>query len=428
MPEINVGINAKSAVAGAKRVNSALGSIASKGKSLITTVFSPLNALIGGIGAGAAVVGLASVADEFTIMATQLEYLTGSAAAAAEAEEELYRISKLTGTQMAENTGTFTKLALASEMTGLSMAENLKVQEMLAVTMIKTGTSGQQASAAMLQLSQALASGKLQGDEFRSMAENAPAVLSQLATALGVTRGELKAMSTDGQLTSEVLGKAFLDMADNAGQSMGEDLPETVQQGWNAIVLAFKEAWDEINDQTGIMGYFREALLSLATWIEEKTPTFVMWFQEMVAEIQKNWPTMNGFIETLWEKLGKLFTSVEERMPTMTEFFSNLSTVVDTATTAIGWFIEKMQWIVTNWETLKAIDSYSPPAILMRAGAAYFGGERLPDVWDAATDFSPFPDSGGDSSGGTNINISQQQSRSDINNIISETQRQEARQ
>ena len=79
MPEINIAINARGAVAGAKKVNTALGSIATRGSSLISKVFSPMTAAIAGLGGAAAIVGITRITDQFTVMASQLEYVTGSA-------------------------------------------------------------------------------------------------------------------------------------------------------------------------------------------------------------------------------------------------------------------------------------------------------------------------------------------------------------
>lgn len=68
--------------------------------------------------------------------------------------------------------------------------------------------------AAMLQLQQALASGRLQGDEFRSITENAPILQDMIAKTMGITRGELKKLSTEGQITSDIIKRSILDNMD----------------------------------------------------------------------------------------------------------------------------------------------------------------------------------------------------------------------
>lgn len=68
--------------------------------------------------------------------------------------------------------------------------------------------------AAMLQLQQALASGRLQGDEFRSITENAPILQDMIAKTMGITRGELKKLSTEGKITSDIIKRSILDNMD----------------------------------------------------------------------------------------------------------------------------------------------------------------------------------------------------------------------
>jgi len=70
---------------------------------------------------------------------------------------------------------------------------------------IANGASAQAASAAFLQLSQALGSGRLQGDEFRSIAEQVPGILRLVADEMGVTVGQLKKLGADGKITSDIL-------------------------------------------------------------------------------------------------------------------------------------------------------------------------------------------------------------------------------
>jgi len=351
MPQINVGINARGAERGAKRVSNALGSIGRKASNIVKTAFNPLGIALTTIVSGAGVVGLAKIADKYTVMATQLEYVTGSAQDASYAQDELYQISKLTGTQMQDNAGTLVKLQQASAMTGLTMGENLQVIKGLNSLMIKTGTSGIQASNAMLQLSQALTSGKLSGDEFRSMAENAPGVLNEMGKAMGFARSELKAMSTQGELTSDRLGAALLKIAQDAEKSM-EDMPETVHQGWNAVVLSFERAWDIINDETGIMGYLRTALMKLASWIEEKTPAFSMWFLDMVENVRANMPDMVDSLYDVRDSLIELYNKALVTLPNMEEFFINISHIAQISAKSLDWFIGKMQWIFDNWNKI----------------------------------------------------------------------------
>ncbi len=284
---------------------------AAKAKKALKSIGSAANSLggvLGIAGTGAAALGLVRVADAYSVMGSQLEYVTGSAEKAEHVQSQLYEISKQTGTNMKENADSFTKLTQAQEQTGLTTEQNLKVIGTLNALMIKTGTSGSQASAAMLQLSQALTSGKLAGDEFRSMSENAPGLLNALGEAMQIPRDQLKQMASDGELTSERLAQAFLDIAESGAVAF-EDLPETASKGWNAVVLAFEQAWDKINDKTGIMKSLHDMLLEVGNWLEENTERFVEW-AEQIKTISGFEVSMTGSLNSMADSFGTLLGAV----------------------------------------------------------------------------------------------------------------------
>lgn len=75
--------------------------------------------------------------------------------------------------------------------------------------MIVGGVGAQEQASALFQLSQALGSGRLQGDEFRTIAESAPIILDVVAEYMGKSRAEVKKLAGDGKLTSQVLFEAI---------------------------------------------------------------------------------------------------------------------------------------------------------------------------------------------------------------------------
>lgn len=93
------------------------------------------------------------------------------------------------------------------------------------------GTGVQQQKDAMLQLTQALGSGKLQGDEFRSIAEAAPLIEQMVAKEMGVTQGQLKKLSSQGVVTADVLRDAILHNAKEINAQF-ESMPMT----WGAMM------------------------------------------------------------------------------------------------------------------------------------------------------------------------------------------------
>lgn len=91
----------------------------------------------------------------------------------------------------------------------------------------KIGRAGaEEISSAMYQITQSLASGRLAGDEFRTVSENAPIVVEKIAQYLGVAKGEVKALGADGKLTADVLKNSLLAAAEEINKEF-ETLPKT---------------------------------------------------------------------------------------------------------------------------------------------------------------------------------------------------------
>lgn len=118
------------------------------------------------------------------------------------------------------------------------------------------GASLEQQKAGTLQITQALASGVLRGDEFNSMMENAPLVAQKLARHLGVSVGQLRAMAKDGQLTGDTLKNALLGSAVETNTEFAK-MPMTfadmMTQVGNVASYAFQpliQAWQEFINST----------------------------------------------------------------------------------------------------------------------------------------------------------------------------------
>lgn len=126
------------------------------------------------------------------------------------------------------------KLNLLASDAFSSNEQAIAFAEQLNKMFVVSGTSAQEASAAMYQLNQAMASGRLQGDEFRSIIENAPMLANAIAKSLGVSRAKLKEMSSEGEITANVIKKAMADCADEVDAKFSQ-MPITFSQSMNLI-------------------------------------------------------------------------------------------------------------------------------------------------------------------------------------------------
>lgn len=123
----------------------------------------------------------------------------------------------------------YVKLRQSNAAVGLSMGQTMTVTKAFAAALRLSGATGQAASSALLQFGQAMAKGKLDGDEFRTVAENASEVLRILERQLGKTRGELLEMREKGLLTAKMMADALTAEADQLLDRM-RNLPPTLDQ------------------------------------------------------------------------------------------------------------------------------------------------------------------------------------------------------
>jgi tape measure domain-containing protein len=141
--------------------------------------------------------------------------------------------------------GIVAKDAFSSNEEAVAFAEQLNKQFAI------SGSSVSETTNAMYQLMQAMAAGKLQGDEFRSIMENAPMLAQAIARYMGKTQGELKEMSSEGLITADIIKNALFSTADETNKRF-EKLPKTFSRVWtefkNEALMAFNPILNKLNE------------------------------------------------------------------------------------------------------------------------------------------------------------------------------------
>lgn len=159
---------------------------------------------------GALVAGVIHLSDEYTVLQNKLKTVTDGEEELNQKTEETFALAQRLRTEWAATAQVYGRIQRSTEELGLSEDQVMKITENLSKAIKVSGATANETKSVLLQLGQAFGSGKLNGDEFRSVMENATEVGNVLAASLGVTRGELKALSSAGRITSAVLAKAFL--------------------------------------------------------------------------------------------------------------------------------------------------------------------------------------------------------------------------
>ena len=199
------------------------------------------------IGAGALVVGMVRGAASAEQLQLRLKLLSREYGETERVQQFVSQSAKTFGQSQMEASAGVADVYARLRPLGTSLAQIETVYKGFNAVALASGTSAEAASGAFLQLSQALGSGRLQGDEFRSIAEQVPGILKLVADEMGVTVGQLKQLGSEGKITSDILINALAKGFEENKGKIGELLALSPAQ-------RFKEFKDSTQELSNAMG------------------------------------------------------------------------------------------------------------------------------------------------------------------------------
>lgn len=170
--------------------------------------------------------GIARISDEYVNTQARINLVNDGLQTTAELQQKIFAAAN-------RSLGNYTDMAAVIGRMGILASEAFKNNdELVAFTELMQksfrvgGSSTMEQQAGMYQLSQAMAAGKLQGDEFRSIMENAPMLANAIAKFTGKSKGDLKTMSADGTITADIIKGAMFAAADDINKKFAQ-MPKT---------------------------------------------------------------------------------------------------------------------------------------------------------------------------------------------------------
>lgn len=254
--------DAKKASDGVKKLDTSLKDSGSSASSA-SLAFDSLSSMLGGIATFAGAKSIINTADAMTSLRSQVRFVTKDIAELNAVQAQLMQISNRTYSTIEATTSLYTRTARALQDAGRSQKEFLVFTEAVNNAMRVGGRGAQEQASALLQLSQALGSGVLQGDEFRSIAENAPIILDIVAEYMGKTRGEIRKLSSEGVITSELLFNA-ISSSSEALKQQASTMDLTFGQALISLKNNSAAGIESINNMLGVTNALASGVSFLA--------------------------------------------------------------------------------------------------------------------------------------------------------------------
>jgi len=239
--------------------------------------FDALGSAAGRVAGVVAGIGLAQgageaikAADAWSLSASKIALYAGAGEKAVAVQEQLFQAAQRARSAMEPAVGLYTSLADAALTMGKSQGEVIRLTETISKTFKISGTEAGTAAGALVQLSQAMASGVLRGDEFNSVMEASPRLAKALADGLGVPRGALKSLAEQGALTADRVVTALLKQGTAIDTEFGH-IATTVSDSLTVLANTAQRQIGQMNQAVGLTAGISSGILVLADNLDAVT-------------------------------------------------------------------------------------------------------------------------------------------------------------
>lgn len=191
------------------------------------------------------------ISDTMTQTTARLNMINDGLQTTQDLQNMIYLSAERSRGSYADTADVVAKLGLRAGEAFSSNTEIIAFAENLNKMFIIAGASQQEMASASLQLTQALGSGVLRGEELNAVFESAPNVIQSIADYLDVPIGKIREMAADGEITADIVKNALLSATDTINEQF-EQMPMTFGQIWTSIsndaLMAFDPVLERLNE------------------------------------------------------------------------------------------------------------------------------------------------------------------------------------
>ncbi|MGQ5970039.1 tape measure protein [Serratia sp. IR-2025] len=227
------------------------------------TLSTSVTRLAGAVSAAISVQQVAKYADAWTTVNNKLANSVKANEDLATVTQRVFSIAQDTRAALDATASLYQRLERATRSYGTSVDDVARLTTIINQGFVVSGATAQEASNAVIQLSQGLASGALRGEEFNSVTEQGGRLATALADSLGVNIGQLRAMAAEGKLTTDVVVKGLLSQ----GDAIGKEFANTTTTIGQALEIANNNITQFIGSSTTVkstVSLFNSSIITLS--------------------------------------------------------------------------------------------------------------------------------------------------------------------
>jgi tape measure domain-containing protein len=252
---------------------------------------------------------ITNVSDDFVLTNTRLDLMNDGLLTTAKLQDKILASAQRARAEYGATASSIAKMGILAKEAFTSTEEIVAFTELMNKAFKIGGAGIQEQTSAMYQLTQAMAAGKLQGDEFRSIMENAPMLADAIAKFTGKSKGELKEMSSEGLITADIIKGAMFAAAEDINAKF-ETMPKTFGDTWTSIknqtLEAFQPVIERMNEFVNSKGFetFSTNAIRGITWVANKTVDLMNLVTDGVQWIKDNENAVKNVLYGIGTVLG----------------------------------------------------------------------------------------------------------------------------
>ena len=297
--------------------------------------------------------------DQLTQLRARIDLINDGSQSTAEIMDKVFSAANRSRGSFLDMADSVAKLNLLAKDAFTSNDEAIYFVEQLNKQFKIAGAGVQETTSAMYQLTQAMAAGKLQGDEFRSIMENAPMLAQSIAQEMGLSVGQLKEMSSQGLITADIIKNALFNSAEETNAKFAE-IPMTFQdigtKLQNDLIAAFQPVMEQIGSMASsdlLAGALNELAFS---------------FKVVAAAAQVSIAIIKG----AFSGLGVVITTIKNIVSSFVQLFVTSMPLITAAIVGVSAAFLAQKAIIASHNTMLAL--LTVRTTLVTAASVILGG------------------------------------------------------